>query len=465
MCRIFWMLTNSFFEHTFDVSDQYDPSFLVARSSASPHVSATHRLTMLRTVALIALVARASAYQTDVDSCTTVYNYFKCASFNGDNVTCAATDVCVFESDAFGNACSIQTDAFALLSADYTKAGEVLTQNGNDCGSYEESDCGRLRGCVWNELDSGCGVSKDGADYTLGFYGFPAGMIGFNELIIHGRSVCSVAVADCPTILCNVDEDYQDSGVAKCVPSLQYAVQAVQSKCGTVGLAALGRLATTVGTEGADQADEDSCTNAYDYFSCSLFSANATACAANDMCVYDALGDWSGNACSLGVDTMALLSADFVEASTVLADARETCEAVTTEAACTANCAWDSQGEGCILSAAAADALLYAADTPNGIRGLNDVVMVGGSTCSVAIADCPAVICEVDTDFQQTNTSMCVPSLVYAASTVQTKCGASGAAALATLQVNAGIASGASMLCSQIAAVVASLVAAAAMFA
>ena len=256
-----------------------------------------------------------------------------------------------------------------------------------------------------------------------------------------------------------METDFQGNGVAKCVPSLQYAVQAVQGKCGSHGVAALGTLATSVGTVAADQADEDSCTNVYNYFSCSLFSGNATACAGAEMCVFEI--DSFGNACSIATDAFTLMSADFVEASKVLSTERSLCAAVTTETACAMNCAWNTLGEECILSASVADALLYAADTPNGIRGFNDVIAVGSSTCSVAVADCPNVTCAVDTDFQQTNASMCVPSLVYAPSTVQAKCGTSGAAALYTLT---GIASGAAET-APIAIIVAAVVAAVATFA
>lgn len=191
----------------------------------------------------------------------------------------------------------------------------------------------------------------------------------------------------------------------------------------------------------AYQTDEIFCKHAYNAFTCTALTTNAS-CAANTACVWDA-----GTACGLNQVDQTVLVNDLVGGLEAVAasTAGAACAAITTDTACTEDttCVWSPINTSCMATAATASTALTAASVPAGVQGfvaLGTTVQTTCGTAAVSAATCADPNCELVT---QGTLSSCQVTVAYGLDALRAKCGTNGAAALAAARAANGITSGA----------------------
>jgi len=206
---------------------------------------------MLRTVALLALVAGASAYQTDEIICTHVYNTITCGELE-TNATCTANTECVWD-----DGCELNAIDQAVVSTDYSAGSSALIAStaGAACVAITvEATCTADTTCVWSAEDTACLPTIATADAAMTTAGLPAGVQGFvNAVYITGTTTCGPATASNTTCTDSKCEfDVEDS---ECVVTRAHVFSTMSAKCGNNGAAARSTAQAAVGiSSGANAA-------------------------------------------------------------------------------------------------------------------------------------------------------------------------------------------------------------------
>ena len=209
---------------------------------------------MIRTVALIALVGSAAAYQSDELFCTQTYNVLTCGSYT-TNTTCVADTKCVWDADEEG--CNLNAADNALWSSDVMAGYGNLTAStsGAACGAVTtEAAC--VTACAWSGENKECMANVATADAALTAASVPAGVRGFVAVSTMGATTCGPAgnatATNCADSKCELQTKGDES---RCRLTAEYALSAMQEKCGANGAAALATAQAANGvSSGADVA-------------------------------------------------------------------------------------------------------------------------------------------------------------------------------------------------------------------
>ena len=209
---------------------------------------------MIRTVALIALVGSAAAYQSDELFCTQTYNALTCDSYT-TNITCAANTKCVWDADE--EYCGLNAADFNLMIADYEAGWGNMSASASVAACYAvttEAEC--VTACAWSGEEQRCKANVATADAALTNASVPAGVRGFAEVQTTSSTTCGPAgtanATNCADPKCVLETENNETS---CQPTVEYSISTMQEKCGANGAAALATAQTANGvSSGADVA-------------------------------------------------------------------------------------------------------------------------------------------------------------------------------------------------------------------
>ena len=206
---------------------------------------------MFRSIAVLALVGSASAFQTDEIFCTHVYNRVTCGELE-TKATCTANTECVWD-----DGCELNAIDMAVIRTDYNTGvnGLESTAPSLACAAITaEATCTADTTCVWSAEDTACLPTIATADAAMTTAGLPAGVQGFvNAVYITGTTTCGPATASNTTCTDSKCEfDVEDS---ECVVTYAHVFSTMSAKCGNNGAAARSTAQAAVGiSSGANAA-------------------------------------------------------------------------------------------------------------------------------------------------------------------------------------------------------------------
>jgi hypothetical protein len=222
------------------------------RARSATHINpASRSIIMFRSIAVLALVGSASAFQTDEIFCTHVYNRVTCGELE-TKATCTANTECVWD-----DGCELNAIDMAVIRTDYNTGvnGLESTAPSLACAAITaEATCTADTTCVWSAKESECLVTIATADATGTTADCPAGVRGMiGALYITEQTTCGPATASATTCTdSKCDFDVEES---ECEISNAYLISTMSAKCGTNGAAARSTAQAALGiSSGANTA-------------------------------------------------------------------------------------------------------------------------------------------------------------------------------------------------------------------
>jgi hypothetical protein len=215
---------------------------------------------MFRSIALLALVGSASAFQTDEIICTHAYNLLTCDGLETE-ATCTANTECAWGGD---DGCELNATDLAVMDDDGEAGVRALisTAEGQHCATITVEDtCTTDTTCVWSAANSqdseaeapDCLPTIATADATGTTADFPASIRGLIAHYITDLTTCAPATASattCTDSKCVFNVEDSECGIAPA-----HSFSTMSAKCGTNGAAARSTAQAALGiSSGANTA-------------------------------------------------------------------------------------------------------------------------------------------------------------------------------------------------------------------
>jgi len=238
---------------------------------------------MFRSIVILALVAGASAYQTNEIGCTNAYNWVTC-DYISTETACNANPQCLWKDDDGDLYCGLAADDYEVSDTDFLAAEGALKSDYDTCFSkgFESANCDG--DCSWNEDNSSCDVSVTKTENVLEAAdangGITALLMSFAFADINCAHRATTGIACEAVDGCALKTIGAQS---RCYISQVKHIGTVETKCGTNGAAARSTAQAAAGISATCAVNEY------------VKSKVCTACAAGST---NALGDDAS-----GVDT------------------------------------------------------------------------------------------------------------------------------------------------------------------